>query len=104
MNIVFDFAYWLPIVDCVWIAIGCSCAMGEASIDKIAVRLCADWDKAKLQETLTRLQAAPVVQGVLAFVTAAVGLDLKGGWEDRNDGWLIGGVESQTCQYVSHIS
>eukprot|EP00930_Biecheleria_cincta_P047824 TRINITY_DN33222_c0_g1_i1.p1 TRINITY_DN33222_c0_g1~~TRINITY_DN33222_c0_g1_i1.p1 ORF type:complete len:560 (-),score=83.42 TRINITY_DN33222_c0_g1_i1:332-2011(-) len=56
-------------------------ALGSASLEKIVVRLRTDSGKA-LSERLARLQATPVVQAVLAFVTAANGLELQGGWQD----------------------
>ncbi|CAE8621400.1 unnamed protein product [Polarella glacialis] len=60
-------------------------ALGNASLDKLVVRLCKGDSGEALRESLARLQAAPVVQAVLAFVTAATGLELQGGWQEREE-------------------
>lgn len=64
-------------------------ALGAASVDKLIVRLGSDdCGEMKLRENLRRLQEAPVVQAVLAFVVAASGLETRGGWEERDDAGL----------------
>lgn len=71
-------------------------ALGEAAIGKLLVRVPLD------RNALLRLQKAPVVQAVLAFVAAAQGLSSVGAWKDDGVGGVVPeGVLAELAEVVS---
>ena len=72
-------------------------ALGEAAIGKLLVRIRPD------QYALARLQQAPVVQAVLAFVAAADNLAPSGSWTDDGDGGAASVPEGVLSQVASLV-
>ena len=66
-------------------------ALGEAAVGKLLLQMPPSRD------ALARLQHAPVVQAVLAFVAAAEGLAHTGGWDE------IGGLPNGVLAEVSEL-